>query len=76
MWDPGPRAMVLTTPIASRLLYVEEVKGSLFLRLWGSLHERSVGSGRAKLKLAASLGEVFFPFLLPGGEWLRSSLGR
>ena len=76
MWDPGPRAMVLTTPIASRLLYVEEVKGSLFLRLWGSLHETSVGSGRAKLKLAASLGEVFFTFLLPGGEWLRSSMGR
>jgi hypothetical protein len=68
--------VVLTTPIASRLLYVEEVKSSLFLRLWGSLHERPVGSGRAKLKLAASLGEVFFPFLLPGGEWLRSSLGR
>lgn len=59
MWGPDPRAIALTTPIASRLHYVKEVKGSLFLRLRRALHERPVASGKGKLKLAASLVEVF-----------------
>lgn len=69
--DPSPRAAVSTVPTARRLPYAEEVKGSL--------HERPVESGMARLKLAASLGEVglfvcfglFFSFLLSGGLWLR-----
>lgn len=38
-------------PQTSRLLYEQEVKGSLFLRLRGSLHERPMASGKAKLKV-------------------------
>lgn len=56
--------MVLTAPMANGLLYVEGDEGSLFLRLRGNLHERPVESGGATLKLAASLREEVFSFLL------------